>query len=153
MNATSSRSSPVNNSSIDAKIDKLTEAIQALVLSKQKKLSSPQTSSPAQVKAVDETCFTCVGPHAYYNCTTTDGSQFDIKAIAGSYNQGGNQYRPQVDPNYRASNQNGPSGFSQPNNPNRFNHNQKQRNQNVQNQFHAPINQFPNQGVNFNQGF
>ena len=79
VNATSSRSSPVNNSSTDAKIDKLTEAIQALVLSKQKKLSSPQTSSPAQVKAVDETCVTSGGPHAYYNCTTTDGSQFDVK--------------------------------------------------------------------------
>ncbi|PWA96865.1 reverse transcriptase domain-containing protein (chloroplast) [Artemisia annua] len=126
--------------------------IQALVLSKQKNFFSPQPSSHAQVKAVEENCVTCGRPHAYYNCTTTDGSQFDFKVVAGPFNEGGNQYRPQVDPNYRASNQNGPPGFSQLNNPNRFNQNQP-RTQNVQNQFHAPINQYPTQGVNFNEGF
>jgi hypothetical protein len=113
-----STSSPVAQSSTDARLDKLTEAIHALVLTKTKKVSS----QPAEVKKVD-VCVTCGGPHAYYNCTATDGNPFEVNAIAGSSNQGGNQYRPQMEPNYRANNQSGPPGFSQPNNPNRFNQN------------------------------
>ncbi|MCO6517074.1 MAG: hypothetical protein J6586_11390, partial [Snodgrassella sp.] len=81
-----------------------------------------------------------------------DGNPLEVNVIAGSSNQGGNQYRPQMEPNYRPNNQSGPPGFSQPNNPNRFNQNQQQRNPNVQNQFQAPMNQYQNQGGNYNQG-
>ena len=84
-----SNSSPVSQSSTDAKIDKLTDAIQALILSNQKKVSFPQTSSPAEVKKV-EVCVTCGGTHAYYNCTATDGNPYEANAIAGTSNQGGN---------------------------------------------------------------
>ena len=67
-----STSSPVSTSSTDAKIDKLTDAIQALVLSNQKKVTFTQNPSHAEVKKV-EVCVTCGGPYAYYNCTATDG--------------------------------------------------------------------------------
>ena len=147
INVGPSSSSPVAQSSTDARLDKLTEAIHALVLTKTKKVSS----QPAEVKKVD-TCVTCGGPHAYYNCTATDGNPFEVNAIVGNSNQGGNQYRPQMEQNYRTNNQSGPPGFSQPNNPNRFNQNQQQRNPNVQNQFQAPMNQYQNQGGNYNQG-
>jgi hypothetical protein len=113
VNLGTSSSSPVAQSSTDARLDKLTEAIHALVLTQNKE----DSSQPAEVKKV-EVCVTCGGPHAYYNCTATDGNPFEVNAIAGNSNQGGNQYRPQVEPNYRASNQSGPPGFSQPNNPN-----------------------------------
>ena len=146
-----STSSPVSHSRSDNQIDRLTEAIHALVFTKQKKVSSPQTSSHAEVKKI-EVCVTCGGPHAYYNCTATDGSPFEVNALVGTFNQGGNQYRPQVESNYRASNQSGPPGFSQPSNPNRFNHNQ-QIGQNTNNQYHAPNNQYSPQKGNSNQGY
>jgi hypothetical protein len=106
-NLGTSSSLPVAQSSTDARLDKLTEAIHALVLNQNKK----DSSQPAEVKKV-EVCVTCGGPHAYYNCTATDGNPFEVNAIAVNSNQGGNQYRPQIDPNYRASNQGGPPGFS-----------------------------------------
>lgn len=72
---------------MDAKIVKLTEAIHALVLSKKKKHSSPQ-APPHHLKAVEETCVTCGGPHAYYNCTAAEGSPFEVNSVGRSYNQG-----------------------------------------------------------------
>lgn len=107
-----STSSPVSQSSTDAKIDKLKEAIQALVLSNQKKVSFPQTSSHAEVKKV-EVCVTCGGPHAYYNCMATDGNTFEANAVVATSNQEGNQYHPQMDPNYHPNPYPGPPGFSQ----------------------------------------
>ena len=80
----------MSQSSTDAKIDKLTEAIQALVLSNQNKVSFPPTPAPAEVKKV-EVCVTCGGPHAYYNCMATDGTPFKVNAVVGTFNQGGNQ--------------------------------------------------------------
>ena len=44
-------------------------------------------SHTAEVKKI-EVCVTCGGPHAYYNCTTTDGTPFDANAITGTSNQG-----------------------------------------------------------------
>ena len=149
-NASPSTSLPVAQSSTDARLDKLTEAIHALVLTQNKKVS-PQASQPAEVKKI-EVCVTCGGPHAYYNCTATEGNPFEVNAIAGSSNQGGNQYRPQMEQNYRASNQSGPPGFPQNFNQNR-NQNQNRMNQGFQNQ--GNFNQgFQNQGnLNRNQGY
>nr|GEY16802.1 hypothetical protein [Tanacetum cinerariifolium] len=48
----------------------------------------------ATVKALEETCVTCGGPHSYYECLATDGNTFDACAAVGPYNQGGNGYRP-----------------------------------------------------------
>ncbi|GJZ55383.1 reverse transcriptase domain-containing protein [Tanacetum coccineum] len=96
-----------------------------------------KTSPPETVKAISESCVTCGGPHPYYECLAADGNTFNASAAATTYNQ--NQgYRPQGDPNYRASNQMGPPGFPPvQNNQNRFNQN------------HG-YNQ--NRGNNFNQG-
>ncbi|GKD67453.1 reverse transcriptase domain-containing protein [Tanacetum coccineum] len=108
----------------------LTDAVNAM-------LRHVKTSPPETVKAISESCVTCGGPHPYYECLAADGNTFNASAAATTYNQ--NQgYRPQGDPNYRASNQMGPPGFPPvQNNQNRFNQNQG-------------YNQ--NRGNNFNQG-
>ncbi|GJX49732.1 reverse transcriptase domain-containing protein [Tanacetum coccineum] len=93
-----------------------------------------KTPSLAPVKAIEEICFTCGGPHPYYECLATDGNTFNASAATRTYNQGGPGYRPQGETNYRASNQMRPPGFPQPN---------VQNNQNRYNQ---------NQGNHFNQG-
>ncbi|GJR35087.1 hypothetical protein Tco_0819114 [Tanacetum coccineum] len=53
----------------------------------------------ASVKAIDEICVTCGGPHPYYECLATDSNTFNAFAATGTYNQGGNGYRLQRDPN------------------------------------------------------
>ncbi|GJV83175.1 hypothetical protein Tco_1523073 [Tanacetum coccineum] len=72
------------------------------------------TPAPASVKAVEESCVTCGGSHSYRQCPAIDGNTFSVYQdniqgyvleAAVNYNQG---YRPQGDPNYRASNQMGP---------------------------------------------
>ncbi|GJW76306.1 hypothetical protein Tco_0137988 [Tanacetum coccineum] len=61
------------------------------------------TLPPASVKAVEEICVTCGGPHPYYQCLTADGNTFPeyrdniqgyVAAAAGNYNQGNAGYRP-----------------------------------------------------------
>nr|GEX88494.1 reverse transcriptase domain-containing protein [Tanacetum cinerariifolium] len=110
-------------------IDKLTDTISNLVETFNKKMTTPAT-----VKAVEETCVICGGAHPYYEFIVTDSNTSSACAATGTYNQG--------DPQNRASNQMGPPGFPpvQNNNQNRFNQNQGN---NV------------NQGNNFqgNQGF
>ncbi|GJZ37422.1 reverse transcriptase domain-containing protein [Tanacetum coccineum] len=81
----------------------LTDAVNAM-------LRHVKTSPPETVKAIFESCVTCGGPHPYYECLATDGNTFNASAAAATYNQN-QRYRPQIDPNYRASNQMGPSGF------------------------------------------
>nr|GEU73855.1 reverse transcriptase domain-containing protein [Tanacetum cinerariifolium] len=84
-------------SSPSLKITALTDMVKKLVLMN-------KANQQAFVKAVEETCVTCGGPHPYYECLATDSNTFNAYAATGTYNQGGNQYRPQEDPNYRASN-------------------------------------------------
>ncbi|GJV38823.1 hypothetical protein Tco_1417263 [Tanacetum coccineum] len=90
----------------------------------------------------DDIFVTCGGPHPYYECLATDSNTFNAYAATGTYNQGGNGYRPQGDPNYRASNQMGPPGFPPPNVQNNQNYNRYNQNQG-NNQ---------GRGKNFNQG-
>ncbi|GJZ54180.1 reverse transcriptase domain-containing protein, partial [Tanacetum coccineum] len=54
------------------------------------------TPPPASVKAVEEICVTCDGPHPYYQCLTADGNTFleyqdniqgYVAAVAVNYNQ------------------------------------------------------------------
>ncbi|GJY92471.1 reverse transcriptase domain-containing protein [Tanacetum coccineum] len=85
-------------------ITALTDAIKAMLLQN-------KTPSPAPVKAIEETCVTCGGPHPYYECLATDGNTFNASAATGTYNQGGSGYRPQGETNYRASNPMRPPGF------------------------------------------
>jgi hypothetical protein len=157
INAGPSTSSSASQSSTDAKIDKLTEAIQALVLAQTKKVSFPQHPPPAEVKKV-EVCVTYGGPHAYYNCTATDGTPYEAHVVVGSQNQGGNQYRPPMDPSYRPQHHYpGPPGFNQNQNVQNRGQNQNRVNQGFQNQGFQHQNQGNfnrNQGQgNFNSGY
>ncbi|GKA09622.1 hypothetical protein Tco_0688953, partial [Tanacetum coccineum] len=43
--------------------------------------------TPATVKAVEESCVTCGGAHAYYNCDTTNSNQSSVGAATGSFFQ------------------------------------------------------------------
>ncbi|GJT31939.1 reverse transcriptase domain-containing protein [Tanacetum coccineum] len=97
-----------------SKITALTNVVKAMLLQN-------KTPSPAPVKAIEETCVTCGGPHPYYECLATDGNTFNASAATGTYNQGGSVYRPQGETNYHASNQMRPPGFPQPNVQNNHN--------------------------------
>ncbi|GKA98907.1 hypothetical protein Tco_0826844 [Tanacetum coccineum] len=109
--------------------------VRALILDKKN-----QTSAPAPVKAVEQSCVTCGGGHSYQNCPATDGNiyrdniqEYVSQAAAVNYNQGNASYRPQM-----VANQIRPPGF-----PPMQNH---QNNQN------RGINFNQNRGNNFNQG-
>ncbi|GKC19009.1 hypothetical protein Tco_1021159 [Tanacetum coccineum] len=73
------KSSDGNSSSFD--IAKLTHAVNqhtsALTTAMTAILKQFQaTTPPASVKAVEEICVTCGGPHPYYQCLATDGNTF-----------------------------------------------------------------------------
>nr|GEW82786.1 hypothetical protein [Tanacetum cinerariifolium] len=102
-----------NTSSMDVisktndRIDKLVDQISNLV-----EIVNKQVIAPA--KAVEKTCVTCGGAHAYYECIATDSNPSSVCVATGSYNQ--------VSPPNRASYQISPHGFaSVQNNSNRFN--------------------------------
>ncbi|GJW63366.1 hypothetical protein Tco_0115250 [Tanacetum coccineum] len=92
-----------SSSKTDERIDKLADQISTLV-----EIVSKKVVTPATVKAVEESCVTCGGAHAYYNCPNTDSNQSSVCAATGTYNQ--------VAPPNRVSNQMAPPGFS----PNMF---------------------------------
>ncbi|GJR63896.1 reverse transcriptase domain-containing protein [Tanacetum coccineum] len=71
MNTTSRESS----SKTEERIDKLADQISTLV-----EIVSKKVVTPAPVKVVEEICFTCGGPHAYYNCPNTDNNQSSVCA-------------------------------------------------------------------------
>nr|GEX88665.1 hypothetical protein [Tanacetum cinerariifolium] len=65
----------------------------------------------APAKAIEKTCVTCGGAHAYYECIATNSNPSSIYSTTGSYNQ--------VSPPNRASHQIPPPGFAPvQNNPN-----------------------------------
>ncbi|GJX55695.1 reverse transcriptase domain-containing protein [Tanacetum coccineum] len=114
-------------SKTDERIDKLADQLSTLV-----EIVSKKVVTPAPVKAVEEICVTCSGPHAWYNCPNTDNNQASVCAATGSYNQ--------VNPQNRVSNQMAPPGFApvQNNGQNRYNQNQGQGNNfNRGNNFHG----------------
>nr|GEX04145.1 reverse transcriptase domain-containing protein [Tanacetum cinerariifolium] len=131
MSTTSSGSS----SSTDARIDKLTDTISNLVETFTKKMTTPAT-----VKAVEETYVICGGAHQFYDCIATDRNISSACAVTGTYNQGNTRFCPQVATNYRANQISPPSFPSFQNNQNRYNQNQNQSyNQNRGNNYQAPI--------------
>ncbi|GJV38339.1 reverse transcriptase domain-containing protein [Tanacetum coccineum] len=73
----------------------LTDAVKALLLKN-------TTPPPASVKADEESCVTCGGPHPYYQCLAMDGNasgyqdniQAYVSAAAVNYNQGNTGHRP-----------------------------------------------------------
>ncbi|GKF61738.1 hypothetical protein Tco_0181792, partial [Tanacetum coccineum] len=95
VNTTSRESS----SKTDERIDKLADQISTLV-----EIVSKKVVTPATVKAVEESCVTCSGPHAYYNCPNTDINQSSVCAATGTYNQ--------LAPLNRASNHMAPPSFA-----------------------------------------
>ncbi|GJT09686.1 hypothetical protein Tco_0856728 [Tanacetum coccineum] len=121
-------------------ITTLTDMVKELVLMN-------KANQQASVKAVEEICVTCGGPHPYYECLATDRNTFNVYAATGTYNQGGPGYRPQEDLNYRASNQMGPPDFPPLNVQNNQNYNRYNQNQG---NYQALNNQ--GRGQNFNQG-
>ncbi|GJV15726.1 reverse transcriptase domain-containing protein [Tanacetum coccineum] len=132
-------------SKTDERIDKLADQILTLV-----EIVSKKVVTPAPVKAVEESCVTCGGAYAWYNCPTTDNNQSSICATTGTYNQ--------VNPPNRVSNQIPPPGFApmQNNGQNRFNNQGQGNNFNRGNNFHGNqgIQAQNNHALNFsNQGF
>nr|GEY90735.1 hypothetical protein [Tanacetum cinerariifolium] len=125
-----------NTSKTDDMIDKLADQISTLV-----DIFAKKVVTLAPVKAVEESCVTCGGPHAHYNCDATSRNQPSVCVTTGTYNQ--------VAPQNRASNYMAPPGFAPvQNSQNRFNQNQGQVNNfNRGNNFHGnqPF-QIPNQG-------
>ncbi|GKA53763.1 hypothetical protein Tco_0747078, partial [Tanacetum coccineum] len=123
MNTTSRESVSKTNE----RIDKLADQLSILV-----EIVSKKVITPALVKAVEEICVTCSGPHAWYNCPNTNNNQASVYATTGSYNQG--------NPQNRVSNQMAPPGFApvQNNGQNLYNNNQGQGNNfNRGNNFHG----------------
>nr|GEW11368.1 DNA-directed DNA polymerase [Tanacetum cinerariifolium] len=66
-----------NASKMDDRIDKLADQISTLVDIVSKKVVTPTT-----VKAVEESCVTCGGNHAYYNCDATNRNQLSVCTVA-----------------------------------------------------------------------
>ncbi|GJT13435.1 hypothetical protein Tco_0860477 [Tanacetum coccineum] len=106
-----------SSSKTDKRIDKLADQISTLV-----EIVSKKVVTPAPVKAVEEICVTCNGPHAWYNCPNTDNNQSSVCSATGTYNQ--------VAPPNRVSNHMAPPGFAlvQNNGQNKYNQNQGQGN-------------------------
>nr|GEX30191.1 hypothetical protein [Tanacetum cinerariifolium] len=131
-----------NASKTDDRSDKLTDQNSTLV-----DIFAKKVVTLAPVKAVEESCVTCGGAHAYYNCPNTDSNKPSICVATDTYNQ--------VAPQNRASNYMAPPGFApMQNSQNRFNQNQGQGNNfHQRNNFHGnqPF-QVPNQGFQ-NQPF
>ncbi|GJS12255.1 hypothetical protein Tco_0369051 [Tanacetum coccineum] len=86
-------------SKTDERIDKLADQLSTLV-----EIVSKKVVTPAPVKAVEETCITCDGAHAWYNCPNTNNNHASVCATTGTYNQ--------VAPPNRVSNQMAPPGFA-----------------------------------------
>ncbi|GJT19266.1 hypothetical protein Tco_0877972 [Tanacetum coccineum] len=91
-----STNAPSSSTSHFPEIAALADAVNAMLLQK----SSP----PASVKAIEEICLTCGGPHPYHQCLATDGNAFPeyrdniqgyVSAAAVYYNHGNTGYRPQ----------------------------------------------------------
>ncbi|GKD88858.1 reverse transcriptase domain-containing protein [Tanacetum coccineum] len=82
-------------SGLSPDVTALTDAVKALLLKN-------TTPPPAFVKAVEESCVTCGGPHPYYQCLATNGNasgyqdniQAYVSAAAVNYNQGNAGHRP-----------------------------------------------------------
>nr|GEX00950.1 reverse transcriptase domain-containing protein [Tanacetum cinerariifolium] len=83
----------------DDRIDKLADQISTLV-----DIFAKTIVTPTPVKAVEESCVTCGGNHAYYNCPNTDSNQPSVCVATGTYNQ--------VAPQNRASNYMAPPSFA-----------------------------------------
>ncbi|GJU42868.1 hypothetical protein Tco_1195825 [Tanacetum coccineum] len=69
LNSTAGVSTNTSTSGLSPDVAALTDAVKALLLKN-------TTPPPSSVKAVEESCVTCGGPHPYYQCPTTNGNAF-----------------------------------------------------------------------------
>nr|GEY50467.1 reverse transcriptase domain-containing protein [Tanacetum cinerariifolium] len=88
-----------NASKTDDRIDKLADQISILI-----DIFVKKVITTASVKAVEESCVTCGGAHAYYDCPNTDSNQPSVCVATCTYNQ--------VAPQNHASNFMAPLGFA-----------------------------------------
>nr|GEV82330.1 DNA-directed DNA polymerase [Tanacetum cinerariifolium] len=88
-----------NASKSDYRIEKLADQISTLV-----DIFAKKIVTPTPVKVVEESCLTCGGNHAYYNCPNTDSNQPSVCVTTGTYNQ--------VAPQNRVSNFIAPPSFA-----------------------------------------
>nr|GEW15883.1 DNA-directed DNA polymerase [Tanacetum cinerariifolium] len=84
---------------MDDWIDKLADQISNLV-----DIFAKKVVTLASVKAIEESCVTCGGAHAYYNCPNTYSNQPSVCVETGTYNQ--------VAPQDCGSNYMAPPGFA-----------------------------------------
>ncbi|GJY75391.1 reverse transcriptase domain-containing protein [Tanacetum coccineum] len=98
-------STTTSSPSLSSDVTALTEIVKELVLMN-------KATQQATVKAIEETCVICGGPHPYYECLATGGNTFDACAAVGTYNQGGNYQAP----NNQGFNQQRGKNFNQGNN-------------------------------------
>ncbi|GKB13650.1 reverse transcriptase domain-containing protein [Tanacetum coccineum] len=75
-----SKVSTTTSSSPSPDVTALTEIVKELVLMN-------KANQQASVKAVEETCVTCGGPHLYYECLATDSNTFNAYAATRTYNK------------------------------------------------------------------
>ncbi|GKA89913.1 hypothetical protein Tco_0811725, partial [Tanacetum coccineum] len=132
-------SSSSSTPGISPDVAELKDMVKALLLDK-------KSQAPAPVKAVEESCVTCGGAHAYRNCPATDGNvyrdniqEYVSQAAAANFNQGNTGYRAPI------ANQIRPPGFppvqqNQGNNQNRYNQN-RGNNYNQASTYQPPVNQ------------
>nr|GEV58820.1 reverse transcriptase domain-containing protein [Tanacetum cinerariifolium] len=71
-----------NASKTNDRINKLADQISTLV-----DIFAKKVVTPAPIKAVEESCVTCGGPHAHYNCNATNSNQPSICVAISTYNQ------------------------------------------------------------------
>nr|GEY53602.1 hypothetical protein [Tanacetum cinerariifolium] len=125
---------------VSADVGELKDMVRALLLDK-KNQYSPQTSSPtpAPIKAIEPSCVTYDGNHAYQNCPATSGNvyqdniqEYVSQAAAANYGQGNTGFHPQM-----VANQIRPPEFLPV--------------QNTQNNFNRGNNFNQNRGGNFSQ--
>nr|GEX49772.1 reverse transcriptase domain-containing protein [Tanacetum cinerariifolium] len=122
-----------NASKTDDRIDKLADQISTLV-----DIFAKKVVTPAPVIAVEESCVTCGGPHAHYNCDATNSNQLSVCVATGTYNQ--------VAPENRASNYMAPPGFAPvQNSQNSYKKANDQMMRNMQNQINSLKEEFKNE--------
>nr|GEY45938.1 hypothetical protein [Tanacetum cinerariifolium] len=122
-----------NASKTDDRIDKLSDQISTLV-----DIFAKKVVTPATVKAVEESCVTCGGYHAYYNCDATNRNQSSVCVATGTYNQ--------VAPQNRASNYMAPPDFaSVQNSQNSYKKANDQMMRNMKNQINSLKGEFKNE--------
>ncbi|GJX31520.1 reverse transcriptase domain-containing protein [Tanacetum coccineum] len=80
---------------LTTEVSELKNLMKTMLIDKQK------VQAPATVKAVEQSCVTCIGAHSYKNCSVTDGNfyqdniqEYVSQATAANFNQGNTNSRP-----------------------------------------------------------